>query len=221
MYIIVAGGGKVGYYLTKTLINEGYEVLLIEKNPAKCEIYMHQFGAAVMQGDAAEAVRLYEAGAERADVVIAATGDDEDNLVICQVARERFQVRRTIARVNNPKNEELFRLLGIDATVSNTNVIMNMLEQQIPDLPFVHLLALKHEELAIVEVKVAESSEVVDREIQHVRFPRDVIITAMLRQGELIIPTGQTIIQAGDELIVVTKREQEDVLRKLLTKDPL
>jgi trk system potassium uptake protein len=217
MYIIVAGGGKVGFYLTKTLITEGYEVLLIEKNPNKCEIYMEQFGAAIMQGDAAEASRLQEAGAGRSDVVIAVTGDDEDNLVICQVAKERFQVKRTIARVNNPKNEEVFRMLGIDATVSNTNVIMNMIEQQIPDLPFVHLMALKHEELAIVEVKVSGSSEVINREIQDIRFPRDVIITAMLRRGELIIPSGQTIIQAGDELIVVTRRTQEEELRRLLT----
>lgn len=220
MYIIVAGGGKVGFYLTKTLITEGYEVLLVEKNPAKCEIYTKQFGAAVMQGDAAEAARLQDAGAARADVVIAVTGDDEDNLVICQVAKERFDVKRAIARVNNPKNEELFRKLGIDATVSNTNVILTMIEQQIPDLPFVHLLALKHEDLAIVEVKVSRNSEVVNREIQHVRFPRDVIITAILRRGELIIPSGQTIIEASDELIVVTKREQEEQLRILLTDEP-
>lgn len=219
MYIIVAGGGKVGYYLTKTLITEGYEVLLIEKNPAKCELYTQQFGAAVMQGDAAEAQRLLEAGAARADVVIAATGDDEDNLVICQVAKERFAVKRAIARVNNPKNEELFRRLGIDATVSNTNVILSMIEQQIPDLPFVHLLALKHEDLTIVEAKVSADSEVVNQEIQSVRFPRDVIITAILRRGDLIIPTGQTVIDAGDELIVVTKREQEEQLRTLLTEE--
>jgi trk system potassium uptake protein len=217
MYIIVAGGGKVGFYLTKTLITEGYEVLLIEKNPVKCEIYLEQFGAAVMQGDAAEASRLQEAGANRADVVIAVTGDDEDNLVICQVAKERFQVRRTIARVNNPKNEELFRMLGIDATVSNTNVIMNMIEQQIPDLPFVHLMALKHEELAIVEIKVSDQSEVIDQEIQNIRFPRDVIITALIRKGELIIPGGQTVIKPGDELILVTRRSQEEALRRLLT----
>ncbi len=219
MYIIVAGGGKVGFYLTKTLITEGYEVLLIEKNPAKCDIYMEQFGAAIMQGDSAEASTLQEAGAARADVVIAVTGEDEDNLVICQVAKERFEVKRTIARVNNPKNEQMFRTLGIDATVSNTNVIMNMIEQQIPELPFVHLLALKHEELAIVEVKVSPGSEVVNHEIQHIRFPRDVIITAMLRRGELIIPSGQTVIEPGDELIVVTRRAQEEQLRRLLTID--
>jgi trk system potassium uptake protein len=218
MYLIVIGGGKVGYYLTKTLITEGYEVLLIEKNPVKCELYTEQFGATVMLGDGAEAATLVEAGADRADVVVAVTGDDEDNLVICQVAKERFHVARTIARVNNPKNEELFRRLGIDVTVSHTNVILSIIEQQIPDLPFVHLMALRHEDLAIVEAKVSMSSQVVNRQIQDVRFPRDVIITALLRHGELIIPTGQTVIFAGDELIVVTKREQETELRHLLTE---
>src|SRR6185312_5292487 len=105
-----------GYYLTKTLVNEGYEVFLIEKNPVKVSIYSERFGAIVMQGDGAEAATLAAAGANRADVVIAVTGEDEDNLVICQMAKERFKVQRCIARVNNPKNEELFRRLGIDVT---------------------------------------------------------------------------------------------------------
>ncbi|HUS13979.1 MAG TPA: TrkA family potassium uptake protein, partial [Chloroflexia bacterium] len=117
MYVIVVGGGKVGYYLTKTLVNEGYEILLIERNSAKVNIYRDRFGAVVMQGDGAEVTTLEEAGAGRANVVIAVTGDDEDNLVICQVAKRRFNVPRVIARINNPKNEQIFRLLGIDATV--------------------------------------------------------------------------------------------------------
>ena len=119
MYLIVVGGGKVGYYLTKTLVNEGYEVFLIEKNRQKCAVYAERFGSIVMQGDGAEAATLEQAGAARSDVVIAVTGDDEDNLVICQMAKYRFNVGRTIARVNNPKNEELFRRLGIDLTVTS------------------------------------------------------------------------------------------------------
>src|SRR5947209_8830861 len=116
MYIIVVGGGKVGYYLTKTLVNEGYEVLLIEKNPKKVNTFVERFGAVVQQGDGCEVTTLDQAGAGRADVVIAVTGEDEDNLVICQVAKERFHVHKTIARVNNPKNEEIFRRLGVDVT---------------------------------------------------------------------------------------------------------
>lgn len=217
MYIIVVGGGKVGYYLTKTLVNEGYEVFLIEKNPAKVQVYRDRFGAIVMQGDGAEVAKLAAAGAGRADVVIAVTGDDEDNLVICQVARERFGVRRTIARVNNPKNEELFRKLGIDVTVSQTNVILSIIEQQIPERPFVHLLALRHADLAIVEAKVSEDSPVIHQPIWQIELPPEAIITAILRHGDLIIPTGQTVIEPGDELIIVTKQQREAELRELIT----
>jgi trk system potassium uptake protein TrkA len=216
MYIILVGGGKVGYYLTKTLINEGYEVFLIEKNPIKCHTYSERFGSVIMQGDGAEAATLAAAGAARADVVIAVTGEDDDNLVICQMAKEKFHVGRTIARVNNPKNEELFRRLGIDVTVSQTNVILSLIEQQIPDLPFVHLMSLRHADLAIVEAKVAEHSPVLDRPIERIELPPEVIITAILRKGGLIIPTGQTVIRAGDELICVTKREREEALQDLL-----
>jgi trk system potassium uptake protein TrkA len=216
MYIILVGGGKVGYYLTKTLINEGYEVFLIEKNPLKCHTNSERFGSVIMQGDGAEAATLAAAGAARADVVIAVTGEDEDNLVICQMAKEKFHVGRTIARVNNPKNEELFRRLGIDVTVSQTNVILSLIEQQIPDLPFVHLMSLRHADLAIVEARVAEHSPILDQPIERIQFPPEVIVTAILRKGGLIIPTGQTVIRAGDELICVTKREREEALQDLL-----
>ncbi|HUY99892.1 MAG TPA: NAD-binding protein [Thermomicrobiaceae bacterium] len=216
MYIIVVGGGKVGYYLTKTLVTEGYEVFLIEKNPAKCHVYAERFGAVVMQGDGADASILQAAGAARADVVIAVTGDDEDNLVISQMAKVKFHVSRTIARVNNPKNEELFRRLGIDVTVSQTNVILSIIEQQIPERTFVHLLALRHADLAIVEAKVSRSSPVVSETVGSTHFPPDVNLTAIMRNGDLIIPTGQTVIRAGDEIIAVTKREREDELRHLL-----
>jgi trk system potassium uptake protein TrkA len=216
MYIILVGGGKVGYYLTKTLINEGYEVFLVEKNPVKCNTYSERFGSVIMQGDGAEAGTLAAAGASRADVVIAVTGEDEDNLVICQMAKEKFKVGRTIARVNNPKNEELFRRLGIDVTVSQTNVILSLIEQQIPNLPFVHLMSLRHADLAIVEAKVSEQSPVVNMPIERIEFPPQVLVSAILRHGDLIIPTGQTVIRAGDELICVTKREREEALQQLL-----
>src|SRR3954470_5437081 len=146
MYIIVVGGGKVGYYLTKTLLSEGYEVLLIERSPDKAETFSERFGPVVIGGDGAEAATLAAAGAARADVVIAVTGEDEDNLVICQMAKTKFHVGRTIARVNNPKNEQLFRMLGVDVTVSQTNYILHLIEQAIPERSFVHLVSF-HEDL--------------------------------------------------------------------------
>jgi trk system potassium uptake protein TrkA len=219
MYLVVVGGGKVGYYLTKTLVNEGHEVLLIEKNPAKCEIFTERFGNVVMNGDGAEAATLAAAGAARADVVVAVTGDDEDNLVICQMAKQRFHVGRTIARVNNPKNEELFRRLGIDVTVSQTNVILSLIEQQIPERHFVHLLALRHAQLELVEASVSPESPVVGHTIAEIRLPPDCTLIAILREGEVVIPNGQTQIRAGDEVIAVTRREREREFRALFVNE--
>lgn len=219
MYIIVVGGGKVGYYLTKTLVHEGYEVLLIEKNPAKVETYTERFGAVVMQGDGAEAAVLANAGTARADVVIAVTGDDEDNLVICQMAKHKFKVNRTIARVNNPKNEELFRMLGIDVTVNTTNLMLSLIEQHIPDRHFIHLLALRHADLAVVEASVSEDSHIAGRTLTEVRLPDDTSLVAIIRQGDVIIPTGATRLQPGDDVIAVTRRNAEESLRRLMMND--
>lgn len=216
MYIIVAGGGKVGYYLTKTLVNEGYEVLLIEKSKRKVETYSDRFGTVVLQGDACEAAICEEAGMQRADVVVAVTGDDEDNLVICQMAKRRFNVPRTIARVNNPKNEDVLKTLGVDVTVSQTNFIMHLIEQEIPSLSLVHLLTLKHADLAIVEATICNESRVIGKEINDIRLPSDTVVSLIIRNEKLIIPTGSTKLLAGDEIIALAKRDSEEELRELL-----
>jgi trk system potassium uptake protein TrkA len=217
MYIIVVGGGKVGYYLTKTLVNEGNEVLLIERKPDKVAIFTERFGSVVLQGDGAEVATLDKAGAARADVVVAVTGEDEDNLVICQVAKKRFEVPKTIARVNNPKNEEIFRQLGIDVTVSQTNIILNIIEQEIPDRPLVHLMTLKHAQMAIVETIVGPGSTVVNKPVSTVKLPPNVVLSAILRDGTLHIPHGDTRLIPGDEVIAVTNRASEEPLRRLLS----
>jgi trk system potassium uptake protein len=216
VYIIVVGGGKVGYYLTKTLLNEGHEVLLIERDVSKVETYAERFGSVVLAGDGAEAATLAAAGAARADVVIAVTGEDEDNLVVCQVAKQKFHVGRTIARVNNPKNEQLFRVLGIDVTVSQTNYILNLIEQAIPERAFIHLLSLRHADLAIIEATISEASPVARRTIDDIELPVDCVIAAIARGPHLIVPKGSTEILPEDEIIAVTHREQEDELRRLL-----
>jgi trk system potassium uptake protein TrkA len=216
MYVIVAGGGKVGFYLTKTLLAEGHEVLLIERDPDKVEDISEQFGSVVLLGDAAEALTLSRAGAARADVMIAVTGEDEDNLVICQVAKQKFHVGRTIARVNNPKNEQLFRLLGIDVTVSQTNHILHLIEQSIPDHAFVHLLSLRHEDLAIVDATITLASPVANKPIGEIVLPSNCIIAAVSRGAQLIIPTPTTQLKPGDNVIAIAHRDQEDDLRQLL-----
>ena len=216
MYMIIVGGGKVGYYLTKTLVNEGYEVLLIEKSLRKVATYHEKFGAVVLQGDGAESSTLREAGAGRADVVVAVTGDDEDNLVICQTAKKMFNVKRTIARVNNPKNEEIFKKLGIDVTISATNLILSIIEQEIPERGLVHLMTLKHAQLALVEGTVESGATVSGRSLSEVQFPPNVVLSAVLRNGALIIPRGETVLQPKDEVIALSSRESEEPLRQML-----
>jgi trk system potassium uptake protein TrkA len=154
MYVIVVGGGKVGYYLTRSLLEEGHEVLVIEQDGQRCRTLSDELGVNVMQGDGCEASCLVEAGTARADVVVAVTGDDEDNLVVCQVAKHKFNVPRTIARLNNPKNEKIVRRLGIDATVSSTELILSQIERVIPAQPLVHLLSLKNVGVNFVELEI-------------------------------------------------------------------
>lgn len=218
MYIIVAGGGKVGYYTTKMLINEGYEVLLIERDPEKVAVYQERFGPVAIAGDAAEAATLQAAGAARADVMIAVTGEDEDNLVICQVAKSKFHVGKTIARVNNPKNEQLFRMLGVDVTVSQTNHILHLIEQAIPDRAFVHLTSLTHADVSIVDARITSESQVANRDISELDLPENCVIAAISRGASIVIPRGETTLLPGDDVIAVTTRAQEMALRRLLTR---
>ncbi len=216
MYIIVVGAGKVGYYLSRNLLEEGHEVLLIEKDAAKVEKLTEELGSVIVLGDAAEATTLSSAGAARADVIIAVTGEDEDNLVVCQIAKQKFRVGRSVARVSNPRNEKVFRLLGIDVIVSQTSYIMNLIEQSIPDQSFVHLLNLRYADLAIVEARIDAHSVVAHQAIGEISLPVDCVIAAIGRGAHVTIPTAATELQPGDDVIAVTRSDQEDELRRLL-----
>jgi trk system potassium uptake protein TrkA len=218
MYIIVVGGGKVGYYLAKELVEEQHEVLLIEQNPIKWATISEDLPDIVIQGDGCEASTLERAGVGRCDMIIAVTGDDEDNLVVCQVARHRYQVPRTVARVNNPKNEEIFSRLGIDKTISATSIIMGHIEQELPTHPLIPLMTLKGGGLEIVEVKIPSDSFVVGKPIRDILLPHQSLISLMIdAEGHPRIPTGDTVIHAGDEVVAVTMRESEGALRTALT----
>lgn len=214
MYIIVVGGGKVGYYLSKTLLSEGHEVLILEKDPTKCGVICEELGNIVMRGDGCEARTLADAGTERADMLIAVTNEDEDNLVACQVAKHKFNVPRTIARINNPKNEKIFRKLGIDVTISSTNLILEHIEEEVPTYPLVHLLTPKGEEgLEIVEMKVPPNSPVVGKRMKDLALPPDSLICLMIGKGGAHVPTEDTILEAEARLVAVTKPEAEEALK--------
>jgi trk system potassium uptake protein TrkA len=216
MYAIVAGGGKVGYYLAKELVEQGHEVLIIEKDARRCRLIEEDLGNVVMEGDAAEASVLAESGSERADVIVAVTGDDEDNLVICQVAKKRFNAPRAVARINNPKNEQIFRMLGIDATVSSTDIILGVLEQELPAHAIVPLMRLRHADLEVLEIKLDERAAAVGRTIGQLGLPADCTIAVVIRGGLPIFPTAETRLATNDELIVLTTSPNESRLRDLL-----
>jgi trk system potassium uptake protein TrkA len=218
MYVIVVGGGKVGYYLAKELIEEGHEVLVIEKDRTKAERIAEELGDISLRGDGCEASTMETAGFGRADMVIAVTGDDEDNLVACQVAKAKFNVPRAVARINNPKNEEIFKKLGIDTTVSATGAILAQIEQEIPTHPLIPLLTLKGGGLEIVEVKVPAGAAVVGRRIDDISLPPQSIIALVISdEGEPRVPNADTIVQAGDDVVAVTRTENEDALRTAFT----
>lgn len=222
MYIIIVGGGRVGYYLSKTLLSDGHEILLLEKDARGCDAIAEELGTSVvMHGDGCEAATLDQAGTGRADMLIAVTGDDEDNLVACQVAKHKFNVPRTITRIKNPRNETLFKKLGIDVTVSSTDLILAHIEHELPFHPLIPLLKLRGGELEMVEIKIPSGSMAVGKQLRELLLPAKSFITLVINAEKgPQIPSWGTVLKAGDAVIAVTRPEAEEALRRMLTTVP-
>jgi len=214
MYIIIGGGGDVGYYLSRNLLKRGHEVLLLEKQDARQKTLADELGPSVTRGDACEARTMEEAGARRADVVIAVTGEDEDNLVICQMAKQRFNVKRTIARVNNPMHEDLFKKLGIDITVSPTRSILALIESELLRPPFLMLLTLKKAGLEIVEMTIDPKSKIVGKRLSEINLPRSSNLALIIRGTEPIFPNAETELMADDDVYALVNHDGEAELQR-------
>ncbi len=214
MYIVVIGGGNVGYFLTKELLAAGHEVVIIEKNAPRARQIADELGSIVIPNDGCEGRYQEEAGMARADVIAAVTGDDEDNLVACQLAKMYFNVPRAIARVNNPKNEQLFRKLAIDDTVSPTRSVLGAIEHDIPIHDLLHLAEVG--ELQIVEALLEEGSPVIGRELREVALPEGSTIAMLVRGDRAQVARPETRLQNGDKLLALTLAEREAELRSLL-----
>ena len=220
MYIIVVGGGRVGYYLARALLDEGHEVLIVEKQAWVCQRITEELGSLCFRGDGCEAATLAEIGTGRADMLVAVTGDDEDNLVACQVAKHKFNVPRTIARIRNPQNETLFKKLGIDVTVSSTQIILESIEREVPTHPLTHLLTMSDRGLEIVDVKILPESTTIGKKVKELTLPPESILSLIIRKARKpVVPTPNTIIQAEDQIIAVTPPESEEALRMSLRGD--
>ena len=203
MYVIIAGAGKVGWNLARELIGRDQEVTLIEQDHAKFRVVAEELEHAIQYGDATELWVLERAGIQRADLMIAVTGDDEDNILICQMAKEKYGCQRIVARVNNPRNLQHFRLLGVQPAVSATDLILRLIEHEVPEYGLVQLLALEEEHLEIIEVEVGEGSAAAGSRVGDVPLPVGSLIISVLRGGTGFVPQGDTVIEAGDQVMLI------------------
>jgi trk system potassium uptake protein TrkA len=216
MYIIIVGAGKVGYFLAKRLCQNKHGVSIVEKDKTTCDEIAKELEVLVIRGDGCDPQILEQAGAARADVVAAVTGDDEDNLIICQLAKELFHVKRTVGRVNNPQNEQTFSELGVDVPMNSTEIIAKIIEEEASFSDFVSLLSFKRGKLAIVRVDLPEDSPVIDKQVKDIQWPENSVLLSVVRQDDVVIPRGDTILRAGDDVIALTMVGSESQLSNLL-----
>ena len=219
MYVIVAGGGKVGANLARSLIGHKHEVTMIEQRADRFETLEEEFEHQVQLGDATEVFVLEQAGIARPpDIMIATTGDDEDNIIICQLAREKYAVPKVIARVNDPRNQPHFDLLGISPTVCATSSILGLVEHEVPEHDLIHLLELRKENLEIVEVQIDKGSPSAGKTVEKLRLPEGSRLISVMRDGKAEIAVGSTELRPGDQVLAILQPGKEDELRSVLLK---
>jgi trk system potassium uptake protein TrkA len=219
MYVVIIGGGKIGYHLSKALLGVGHEVFIIERDARKVQRIRDELGNLVLKGDGSEPNVLSEAGLSRANLLVAATGSDEDNLAACQLAKESFGVGGVISVITDPENEVLFRLLGINLTVSSTQVILGQIEEDIPSRSEVHVMSVRgSREMLWVEVPLGAS--VIGIQIQALNLSPDTIINAIIgRDGTLKTVQPDTVIAAYDQVLALAKSDEAEVLLDALTRE--
>lgn len=218
MYLVLVGGGNVGMQLAKRLIARGHEVLLLEKDSRSAQRLSNVLGDEhVMHGDGCEIHTQKSAGFNRADVVVAVTGEDEDNLVVCQLAKEQWSVKRVLARVNDPNHEEIFRQIGIDHTVSATGIIFTLLEQQLQGDDIVPVGALHKGNVEVVETSLSSRSPLVGKKVRDLSLPKGAFIVWMLRDGQGVTVDGDTEFRVGDMLVTLVPTESAEDFRSILT----
>lgn len=217
MYMIIVGGGNVGWQLAKRLLQREHEVLVLEKDGRQASRLAGSLGdEVVLLGDGCEVAVQKDAGFGRADVVVAVTGEDEDNLVVAQMAKSMWGVKRVLARVNDPSHETIFKALGIDDTVSATGIIFSLLEQQLTPDEVIPVGALGKGNVEIVEAMLSHRSPVVGKIVRELRLPPHTNLMWLLRGAEGRLVTGDTVLEEGDTLVALVPRDEADTLRALL-----
>jgi len=218
MYIIIIGGGRLGYNLLKALLSEGHEVLVLEKNAQVCRTIVEEMGSVCYRGDGCEAATLAEVGTGRADMLVAVTGDDEDNLVACQIAKHKHNVPRTIARLRNPQNAALFKMLGVDVTISTTDIILEAIEREVPTHSLTEVMAIEEKGLVIVDVKITAESTTVGKMVKELSLPKESKLALVIpNAGSAHVPAANTVLNSGDQIIAVTSPESKEALKSALS----
>lgn len=218
MYVVIVGGGKVGSYLARILKEANYEVTLVEQRREQCDkIAEETTGVDIVCGDGCEPYILDEARLSKADAVVAATGHDEDNLVICLLGKYEYETPHTIARINNPKNEWLFTSkFGVDIAVSNTHMIAKILQEEVSLGDLVTLLKMRKGDIVLVELTLTEDCKTIGQEVKDLKLPSDAVLVTIIRDNEVLIPKGATKLQVGDEILAVTSVASEAALARCL-----
>lgn len=217
MYIVVVGCSKVGYHLVRALLAMGHETLVIDKDPHRCESLQEELGSVALQGDGTEVQVLKKAGAARADVVIAVSPRDEDNLATCQIAKHLFKTRNTMALVTDPQNEALFKLLGVDVTINSTRLTLSAIEEEIPGHPLVHIMDLKALRMEMVSVNIPSDAAVVGKALGDVELPPGSFIALVVKGHGPVLPSEEVVLDSGDDVVAVTSPEEEQLLYETLT----
>lgn len=216
MFIIIVGAGKVGFFLAKRLAKDNHTVSIIDKDKDACLQIAKELDILVINGDGCDPKFLEEAGISRADVVAAVTGDDEDNFIVCQLAKEKFSVSRTVGRVNDPKNTHAFSELGVDVPIDSTSIIAKIIEEEVSFADFVNLLSFKRGKLAIVRVDLPDDSPVINKKLQELSLPESSVLVSIIRGEDVIVPKGDTLLLARDDIVALTLVENEQQLLNYL-----
>lgn len=218
MNVVLVGGGKVGYYLIRTLRDHGHQVAVVEKDAARCQLLADAYPILVIHGDGTNPSVLLDAGIDRADVLAAVTGKDEENLLVSQIAKRKFQTKRAIARVNNPKNQEVFRQLGIKLAVSSTGIIADLIEREMALGQMRTLLTFHHGDMTILEVDLTRTSPARGRSVADLapKLPPESVLVGVIRGDRVIIPRGFTVLEAGDTVMALVHSEAASALNEVL-----
>lgn len=216
MKVMVVGGGKIGFYLAQTLLEHGHEPVIIEKDPKTCHNIANSLDLPVILGDGTTLDTLESAGIRDCDALVGVSGQDENNLVACQLAKQVFGIARTVAKVNNPKNLEVMRQLGVDIPISSTLNIARLLEHEVDNAAIKRLLSLNRGEAALNELEIPKNYKLHGTSLSELDLPVDSIVVSVFRDGSLIIPRGNTQILSGDKIVVMCKSQVIHELSKKL-----